>query len=486
MRPRLLTSLPSLRGAASARTPVAMALALLLAACAVPNKAPTETPAIELPAGTAVDVAPDWWKRFGDARIDALVDEALANNRDLARALARIDESRAALRLAAAERSPAVNAAVSGARARVSETSTPLFGASPVGNSFNAGVSVSYEVDLWGRIANANAAARADLLASEYGRETLRIALAAQVVQAYAALQSLDGQVRIYQQALAAQREGLRLNELRLKAGELAELDWRQLEAELLNSELQLPKLQRARDEADRGLSVLLGRSPLAVDTQAVDRAPQQQAALAGTTVPAGLPSDLLLRRPDVLAAESRLRAAGARMDAARAAYFPSISLSGTLGQQSPELSSLFDAPSRVWNFAAQLTQPIWDGGRIAANHEASEARRRQAELDYRDAVSAAFKEARDALAAHGEAQASVVSSQRRAEALQRAAALTKLRADGGESSRLQLIDAERLALLAQLQAVEERNALVAAQAQLFRAFGGGWKRPATSTTSSS
>lgn len=454
---------------------MALALAVVLAGCAAPGRITTEPPALELPAGAEVSVAPDWWKRFGDPQIDALVDEALAHNRDLARAMARIDESRALLRGALAERWPVVSASVSGARARASENGSLPGGGT--GNLFGASLNVSYELDLWQRVANTSAAARGDLLSTEFARDTLRTALAAQVVQAYATLQSLDAQVRTYQRVLVSQRDGLRLQTLRLNAGELAELDWRQLEAELLNSELQLPKLERARGETERALALLLGRSPKALLEQGVQRA--ERANAGASALPEGLPSDLLLRRPDVQAAEARLRAAGARVEAARAAYFPSIALSAALGRESTELSKLFDGPSLVWNVAASLTQPIWNGGRIDAQYQATQARRLQVELDYRDSVAGAFKEARDALAAHGEAQASLASTRKRAEALQRAAALTKLRAEGGESSRLQLIDAERLALLADLQTHDAQRALVAAQAEVFRALGGGWQRPA-------
>ncbi len=459
------------------------AAAALLSACAVPGPAPQDPPALELPAGSAVTVTPDWWKRFGDPRIDALVDEALAHNRDLARAMARIDESRALLRGALAERWPVVNASLAGTRARVTENgSVPLGGASPIGNDFRAALNVSYEVDLWGRVASSSAAARNELLAGQYARETLRTALAAQVVQGYATLQSLDAQVRIYQEVLKWQREGLRLQGLRMKAGELAELDWHQLEAELLNRELQLPKLERARGEAERALALLLGRSPKALVEQGIER--MATPTVGAQALPDGLPSDLLLRRPDVQAAEARLRAAGARVDAARAAYFPSITLNAGLGQESSQLSKLFDGPSLIWNFAAALTQPIWNAGRIDAQVEATRARQAQIELDYRDAVTVAFKEARDALAAHGEAQASQASSQRRAQALLRAADLTRLRYRGGQSSQLDLIDADRLALLAQLQAADAQRAVVAAQAELFRALGGGWQKPALETAS--
>ena len=458
----------------------ALALAALLAACASPGPA-TPLAAQDLPAGTAMAPVPaDWWKRFGDPLIDALVDEALANNRDLARAVARIDESRAALRLANADRSPQVNASVSGGRSRISEATSGVPGG-VTGNSFSGGLAVAYEVDLWGKLATASAAARSELLATELARDTLRTALASQVVKSYAALQALDAQIGIYKQVLAGQRDGLRLQKLRLDAGDMAELDWRQLEAELLNSELQLPKLERARGEAERALALVLGRSPKALLEQGVQRAARPTGGIA--ELPEGIPSDLLLRRPDVQSAEARLAAAGARVNVARAAYLPSIGLSASFGGQSSELSKLFDSNSLVWSVVASLTQPIWNGGRLDANLDASKARQLQAELDYRDSVATAFKEVGDALGAHGEARASLVTSQRRSDALQRAAQLTRLRFEGGEASRLLVIDAERLALLAQLQVQDERRGLLSAQAEVYRALGGGWQAPQQQAT---
>jgi multidrug efflux system outer membrane protein len=453
----------------------ALALAALLAACASPGPA-TPLTAQDLPAGSAMASVPaDWWKRFGDPLIDALVDEALANNRDLARAVARIDESRAALRLANAERSPQVNATVSAGRSRISEATSGVPGGVTT-NGFSGGLAVAYELDLWGKLATASAAARAELLATELARDTLRTALAAQVVKSYAALQALDAQIGIYQQVLTGQRDGLRLQKLRLDAGDMAELDWRQLEAELLNSELQLPKLERARGEAERALALVLGRSPKALLEQGVQRAARPTGGIS--ELPEGIPSDLLLRRPDLQSAEARLAAAGARVNVARAAYLPSIGLSASFGGQSSELSKLFDSGSLVWSVVASLTQPIWNGGRLDANLDAAKARQLQAELDYRDSVAIAFKEVRDALGAHGEARASLVTSQRRSDALQRAAQLTRLRFEGGEASRLLVIDAERLALLAQLQVQDERRGLLSAQAEVYRALGGGWQAP--------
>jgi multidrug efflux system outer membrane protein len=463
----------------SARLTLTLIAAAVLSACATPGGDSYKIPAQELPAqATAVPAVPaDWWRQFGDAQLDALVDEALANNRDLARAMARIDESRAALRLARASQLPSVNANASSARARASQNGTTPIppGVSPVGNDHRISLDVAYEVDLWGRAANASAAAREELLATSYARETLRTALVAQVIQSYAALQSLDAQRTLYGRAVDAQRESIKLQRLRFNAGQIGELDIRQLEAELLANETQLPKLDRARGEAERALALVLGRSPRAILEQAVARADKPVEANGGI-LPAGLPSDLLLRRPDVQAAEARLRAAGARVDAARAAYFPSIALTASYGRESTELSRLTDAPSLIWSVVASLTQPIWNGGRIDAQNEIARSQRLQAELDYRDSVANAFREARDALAAYEETRLSVQSNAQRAQALDRAAQLTRLRYEGGEASRLDVINAERLALSAQAEAADQQRALAAAQADVFRVLGGGWQ----------
>ena len=453
---------------------------LMLAACAAPGPSQTPAAAPELPATSApTPVAADWWRAFNDAGLNALVDEALRDNRDLARAMARIDESRALLRLARSERGPQVSAGLSAARQRSSESGPiPLGGASPWVNDFRATLDVAYEVDLWKRVASSTRAAREELLATEYARATLRNSLVAQVLQSYAALRSLDAQYALFQRAVDAQREGLKLQRVRFDAGDLSELDIRQLEAELAANETQLPKLQRARGETERSLALLLGRSPRAVLEQGISRSDEAAALALPGGIPGGLPSDLLQRRPDVQLAEARLRAAGARVEVARAAYLPSIALTGSLGKESGELSDLLDARSTIFSVIASLTQPIWNAGRLDANRDAALARQRQAELDYRDAVAVAFKELRDALAAHDETQATLISTERRGTALSRASALTGLRLEGGVASRLDAIEAERAALSAQAQMVDARRAVVAAQGDVFRALGGGWSLP--------
>jgi len=454
-------------------------VAASLAACALPPPADTAAPVLDLPVVSQADVAvaPDWWTSFDDLQLSALVEEALVHNRDLARAAARIDQSRAALALARADRMPRIDADFSSGRQRVSETTAiPLVGvSSPVANDHRASIDVSYELDLWSRLAHAQDAARADLLASTFARDTLRIALSVQVVKSYVALQALDAQIALFERTVQAQRDSLGLQRKRLDAGDIGELDVRQLEAELIGNEAQLPKLERARGEAERALALVLGRTPREVVDGVVARRGSPAVVPTAAQLPAALPSDLLERRPDLQAALANLRAAGARVDAARAAYFPSISLTAGFGRESAELSRLTDGASLIWGVLASLTQPIWDGGRIDAQNDFARARWREVEIDYRDAVANAFKEARDALAARIETGQTLRNADLREHALAEAARLTRLRFERGEESRIELIRAERADLGARSEVVDARRAVAAVQADLFRTLGGGW-----------
>ena len=448
-----------------------------LGGCALPPAGKTSPPELELPQATLLEVpvAPDWWTAFDDPVLTALVAEALQNNSDLGRALARIDEARALLRAAGADRLPNVSATASSSRQGLSETSPQAAAGSTVFSDHRVAVGVDYELDLWSRLARADDAARAEWLAASTTRDALRHAVAVQVVQAYTSLQALDAQLRLFTASVAAQRDSLQLQQLRLTAGDIGELDVRQLEAELAANEGQLPRIARARGESERALALLVGRSPRAVVEPAISRTPQAEMP-AVPAVPADLPSDLLQHRPDVRAAQARLAAAGARVDVARAAYFPRITLTATLGQESAELSRLFDGPSLIWSLVASATQPIWNAGRLQAQSDAARARERVAELDYRDSVAAAYKDARDTLGARSESAESLRLAQQRSVALARAAELTRLRYKGGEASRLQLIEAERASLAAQASLADARRAVVVAQADVFRALGGGWR----------
>ena len=286
-------------------------------------------------------------------------------------------------------------------------------------------------------------------------------------------MQSIEARRRAYGEAVDAQRESLKLQRVRFQAGDIGELDIRQIEADLEFNELQLPKLDRALGEAERALAELCGRSPRDILGKSIARS--TSAVSVTGALPAGIPSDLLLRRPDVREAEARLRAAQARVDVARAAYFPQVVLTGSYGRESLQLSDLTNGPSLLWNLVASLTAPIWNGGRISAQNDIARAQQTQIELDYRDSVANAFREAADAIQAVDEAQKSVSTTESRTTALVRAAVLTKLRYEGGELSRLDVINADRLVLSSRADVAEERRALAVAQSNLFRALGGGW-----------
>lgn len=467
--------------------------ALSLAGCV--NLAPDyQRPASDLPEAwgvapnpslTAASVGGDWWKLFGDTRLDALVAEALQRNANVALAIARVDEARAQVGLTDADRFPVVGAEFSRSRNRISGvTGTPLPPGVPLEtNNYRAAVNVSYELDLWGRLRNASAAARAELLASEAARETVRTTLAADVVQGWYNLRALEQQLADTRRSLVTRNEGLALQQRRYDAGMISQFELSQLGSEVAAAQAQLPVLERRRRQQETALAVLSGRSPRDIyATGGASTVPPQPGAGAPAgeanaplVVPSGLPSELLLRRPDIVQAEQRMIAANARIGQARAAVFPSISLTGFLGSQSAALSNLFSGPAAVWSLAAAVAQPIFSGGRQQAGIAGTEARERQALAQYQLAVQTAFKEVRDALDGLIASREQLEAEGRRAESLRDALRLARLRYENGIASQLDVLDAERNLLAAELNVAEARRAQRAAIADLFKALGGGW-----------
>jgi multidrug efflux system outer membrane protein len=464
---------------------VAFAMALALAGCI--NLAPKyQRPAAELPADwsapegqSAAALGAQWWKIYGDAPLDRMVDEALAHNANLAVAVARVDEARALLGETRSGQFPTVDGSYGRQRTQSSlRSSTPLPpGVERTTDSYRGTLNVSYEMDLWGRLRNATRAARADLLATEAAQETVRITLVADVVQAYYSLRSLDEQVAATQRSVTSRAESLALQKKRYDAGVISEFEYRQLEAEELAARAQLPVLEQRRTQQENALAVLLGRSPRAIYTdtvveKAVTDEPVGQQALV---VPAGLPSELLLRRPDLVEAEQRLIAANARIGAARAAYFPSLSITGFFGGESVAMSQLFTGPAGTWQAAASLTQPIWNTGRVGAQVDAANARQRQTLAQYQLAIQNAFRDVRDAVVAQGKTREQFDAENRRAATLREALRLAKLRYQSGVASQLDVLDAERNLLAAELNRSDALRAQRAAVADLFKALGGGW-----------
>jgi multidrug efflux system outer membrane protein len=454
---------------------------LVLTGCAkLPlfQKPATELPAAwkDVPAQGETAIGERWWTLYADPTLERLVDEGLANNRDLAIAAARIDEAQALLQIADADRAPGIGATFDRDRTRSSARSAmPLPPGVPLARNTNrAAINIAYELDLWGRLRGASNAARADLLATEAARETVRIALVNRIVRSYYALLALDAQVAVTQRTLELRARDLGLQRKRYDAGLIADFNLRQLEAEIAAARAELPVLQQRRTAEEIALVTLLGRTPKAIVEEPV-AVSADQAGLAVTAIPEGLPSDLLLRRPDIIDAEQRLAAANARIGVARASLFPRISLTGLLGAESASLADLFSAPARIWQLAFGLAQPIFQGGRLNAEVELVRARERQALAQYQLTVQTAFGEVREALSAQTRSREAYSAETERAAALGETLRLARIRFENGLSSQLEVLDAERNLLQAELKRIDALRSQRIAVADLVRALGGGW-----------
>jgi multidrug efflux system outer membrane protein len=444
----------------------------LLAACA-----PTYTlPPTEPPEGARAEavVAKDWWKAFGDPALDRLVEDAFAASPTLEAAVARVDAAQARLGVTGSQRLPTVDASLAGQRQRLSEETNPPGGEF---TAYSARLQASWELDLWGRIRNEVAAADSDLLAASYGRDAVRLALAAQVAQGYFQLRSLDAQLEIARNTVASREKSYALREKRFARGITSELDLRQAESELATARAQVPDLADAIARAEGSIAVLAGSSPKALFAQGAPRGKAIDAIPVPPSVPEGLPSDLLLRRPDIREAEENLRAAQARVAAARTAYFPRIALTGAYGGESLAFGDLFSGPARAWSFAGSLAAPLFNSGLTAAQVDLASANERAAAAAYRDTVIRAFADARNALVAKKQAADRVAARLQSMEALRHQVRLATLRYDNGYSAYLEVLDAERALFSAELAYAEARRAHLAAAVDLYRALGGGWTR---------
>jgi multidrug efflux system outer membrane protein len=455
-------------------------VALLAVGCAAPVK--YERPPVELPAAWQESGSPHsypgaedgrWWRVYEDAFLEKIIQEAFESNADLVIAAARVDEARAILGESRSALFPSVDAAGSASRQRLSrETATSFPGAPREFSNYRATIDVSYELDLFGRLRAGVAAARAELEASEASREAVRLALAAQVAKSYFALRSFEQQVLLTRETVRLREEALGLQRKRRDAGVISEFELRQLEAEAAVVRAQLPPLEREREREEAALVVLLGRTPAEVFASRIRTAGTEEKLIAAV-VPSGMPSELLLRRPDLVEAERTLAAANARVAVARSEMFPRISLTAALGAESASLSNLFTGPAGIWSIAAGVTQPIFAGGRVEARTEAAQARERAALAQYQQAIRAAFGEVRTALAAQARARESFEAESARAAALEETLRLARLRYQAGVASQLDVIDAERGLLSARAARIDALRAQRAAVADLFRALGG-------------
>ncbi|MCW5553908.1 MAG: efflux transporter outer membrane subunit [Verrucomicrobiae bacterium] len=441
-----------------------------------------QRPEVTTPAGwrTPVSTADSlanlaWWDFYQDPTLTNLIATALANNHDLRLAAARIEEAMAGYRAQRALFLPALDASGNWTRTRSGYTGA-------TGNNFDVFGLLSYEVDVWGRLRRLTEASRAQLLASEEGRRAVYIGLVASVAVNYFNLRALDEQLEIARHTLATRTNSLELTRIKLSEqdgkgfGIVSELDVKQAETQVHTARATIASLERAVAIAENGLSVLLGKNPGPIE---------RGAPLAGQRqpmeIPAGLPSELLVRRPDLRAAEQNLITANANIGAARAAYFPTISLTAALGLQSLELDDLFHPGlSRAWKFAPQIAGPVFRGGQIRAGVRASEARQQAALATYEQAIQSAFREVDDALVSVAKLREQLSAQEANLAAERQRLELSRLRYEGGVASYSDVLDAERFAFSAELDAVNTRAELLSAVAQLYKALGGGWDRMAT------
>jgi multidrug efflux system outer membrane protein len=465
------------------RSRLTLATALLLAGCAMApdHERPALPTAPAYPAAEAATTGPRatdlaWRDFFGDQRLEALIASALERNRDLRQSVLRIEEARAQYRIVRADLLPTIDAGGSATRSRVSSGSFDAgTGAVTAGSStisryeVSAGVS-AFELDFWGRVRSLSEAARETYLATVEAQRAFRIGLIADVADAYIALRELEERIALAERTVAARARSLEIARLRLDAGVTSALDYRQTETLLTQAQSELASLRLQRAQTQNALELLVG-GPLPPGLPAAQ--PLEGQGIVENLTP-GLPSDLLANRPDILQAEAQLRAAGANIGAARAAFFPRISLTGLLGFASTALSGLFDGGNFTWTAGASATVPVFDFGRNAGNLDLAVVRRDISVANYERTIQGAFREVSDALAAR-RFLADQLEAQRRALAAQRdRAELANLRYKNGVANYLEVLDAERELFAAEQTVVQTRRQQLSNAIALYVALGGG------------
>lgn len=446
-----------------------------LAACAGPRPEIPTSAAVAPPqtwrsdgAVPGVEISATWWQGFGDPVLAKIVETALANNTDIAIAAERVAEARGQFRGAQAQQMPLVTGAAGGGRDR--EVSP--FGTPEEQTAGKAVVSISYDLDLFGRLEEASEARRAQLLASEASRDNVRLAVAASAASGYLTLRALDARLDVLRRTLAARADSLRIIRRRKDAGYTSDLDLAQAEADYRAAEQQIPAAELAITRQENGLSVLLGENPRQIERGVA------LASLAIPSVPGTVPASLLRRRPDIAAAEQSIVAADHSLDSARAAFMPDISLSADGGLVG---STLLSNPIGIFSVAGGILAPLLEFGRLEAQQDVAAAQRNQAAFSYRKAALTAFREVEDAMAAVRRLNEQEQSLTAQRDATARALKLATNRYRAGYSPYLEQLDTERALLATELALVQARADRLNATVTLYQALGGGWDASAIS-----
>jgi multidrug efflux system outer membrane protein len=421
-----------------------------------------------------------WSELFRDETLTALVGTALQENFELRIAAERVLQARALFGITRADQFPTVDASASLNAVRASQSGAnpgiPA-GADTSVSYTQAGFSLGWELDVWGRLRRLSESARAQYLATEEARRGVIVTLVADVTDTYLTLRALDLELEIARRTRDVGTESLRLTDARRSGGVASGLDVRQAEQLLFTATGRIASVERDIAQTENALSLLLGRMPADVP-----RGRALEALEAPPSIPAGLPSTLLGRRPDIRQAEQELIAANAQIGAARAEYFPRFSLTGFLGAQSRALSDLLTSPARLASATIGAAAPIFNAGRTRANVRLTEAIQREALVNYQRTIHAAFRDVSDALAAAGKAREQRAEQERLVEALRESTRLAADRYRGGLDSYLPVLDAQRSLFQGELDLARLRREQLASIVQLYRALGGGWTQGTTTT----
>jgi multidrug efflux system outer membrane protein len=410
-----------------------------------------------------------WWDIFQDEQLRTLVRTALTQNYDLRIAASRMLEARAQLGITRADQFPSLSVGAGIADVRQSQSKfLPAFETS----TGQVNVSAAWELDFWGKYRRATEAARANLLASEWGRREVVSTLVANVAIAYFQLRALDLQLEISKRTLNSRQESLRLTQILADGGSTSLLDVRQAEQLVFTASAEIPALEQQIEQQENFLSILLGQNP--GDIPRGQLLTEQHQPLE---VPSGLPSSLLERRPDIQQAEALLVAANAEIGVARSAYFPQISLNGAGGSQSSALTSLFTGPAGAWSFGASMAQPIFTGGRLRSEVRLAEARQQTAALFYQQSIQGAFRSVSDGLVAYRKTREFRTQQELLFRSAEDAARLSHMRYNGGVAGYLEVLTNESNAFSTELGLVQARLNELVAVVQLYQALGGGWQQ---------
>ena len=409
-----------------------------------------------------------WWKQFNDPVLDDLIAESLANNKNIMIAAANVEQAASVLKVTRSSLFPQFGYSGAGTKQRASESDGLRLPENPY-TSYQTVASASWEIDLWGRIRRLSEASMANLLATEEARRGVILSLVSSVANTYIQLLGLDEQLSISKSSLTTYAKSVQLFEKQFKYGQVSQMNVEQARTQYETAATAIPQIEQQIIQTENALSILLGRYPGHISRgKAIDK-------ILSPDIPSGIPSDILTNRPDIRQAEQNLIVANAQIGAAKALYFPTISLTGDFGYASADLSDLFKSPSRVWNYTGSITGPIFTAGAISGQVKQAEAARQAALYSYELSIQSAFSDVENALAARKKIDAQVKAQERLVRAGKEYARLAQIQYNGGYAPYATVLQAQQQLFPAELNYAQFRASLLASYVNIYKAMGGGW-----------